>query len=443
MLKLAGPVILGEIGWMSMGIVDTIMVSPLGPAAIGAIGMSSSVFITIAIFGIGLMLGLDALVSQAFGAGHEQECRRWLSHGALLAVALTPLIMLAAYAVFSTVGWWGLHPDTLALVRPYLRITILGTAPLLLYAVFRRYLQGVHYVRPIMVALVTANVVNAAGNWMLIHGHWGFPALGVSGAAWATNAARIYLAVVLGTAIVLRHRESQQRPDPFVFETSRLWQLLRLGIPAGSQVTLEVGVFATVSALAGRLAPIELAAHQVTMNIASMAFMIPLGLASAAAVRVGHAVGARDPLRSARAGWTAFATGAAIMTAVALVFVTMPGALIRLFTTDVRVITMGVQLLGIAALFQLFDGIQAVATGVLRGIGDTRTPMISNTIGHWCIGLPVGYTLCFNAGWGVQGLWVGLGIGLGLVALALTLVWARATRGDRLLPLQSSARESL
>src|SRR5438093_6593809 len=183
MLRLAGPVVLAEIGWMSMGIVDTIMVGPLGPAAIGATGMSSSLFLAIAIFGMGIMLGLDALVAQSYGANRIDDCVRWLQHGICLAIGVAPPIMLLSYAGLSTIDSWGLHEEVRRLAAPYLHVIVLSTLPLLFYATFRRYLQGIHLVRPVMYALITANLVNAFVSWVLIYGRLGAPALGVEGSA--------------------------------------------------------------------------------------------------------------------------------------------------------------------------------------------------------------------------------------------------------------------
>jgi len=430
LLKIAGPIVLAEIGWMAMGIVDTIMVGPLGPAAISAAGIGSSLFFAIAIFGMGLMLGLDALVSQSYGAQRIDDCVRWLHHGVALALVVTPAVMAITWGLYLTIDWWGLHPDIEALAGPYLRITILGTLPLLLYASFRRYLQGLHVVRPIMAALVSANLVNAAGNWMLIYGHLGMPALGVEGAAWATALARVYMAAFLVIAIarVHRRRGAAHPHVPLRLDLARMTRLVRLGFPAASQIALEVGVFAASTTLAGRLDPAASASHQISLNLASLAFMVPLGLASSAAVRVGHAVGAGDQARTVRAGWTALATGAAITSLMGIAILLWREPMLRVFTQDSGVIEIGTGLLIIAAAFQLFDGTQAVATGVLRGIGDTRMPMIMNVIGHWVLGLPAGYLLCFSLGWGVRGLWIGLSIGLTFVAVALTLVWMRRAR---------------
>jgi MATE family multidrug resistance protein len=425
LLKLAGPVVLAEIGWMGMGIVDTMMVGPLGPAAIGATGLGSGVFTSIAIFGMGLMLGLDALVSQAYGSGNPDECERWLHHGVLLSLIAGPVVMALTWLAYLTLDRWGLHPDILALVKPYLLVITAGAWPLLVYAAFRRYLQGMHIVRPIMYALVSANLINAGANWLLIYGNLGFPALGVAGSAWATTAARVYMAAFLFVAIRREHRRRADRHVRLIIEPARLRRLVALGSPAAATITLEVGVFAAATALAGKLDPVSAGAHQIALNLASLAFMVPLGLASSGAVRVGHAFGARDPHRAARAGSTALTTSSAIMLAIGLVFFVWPVPLLRIFTDDPRVIEIGIGLLAIAAAFQLFDGAQAVTTGILRGTGDTRTPMITNVVGHWVLGLPIGYALCFVFGWGVAGLWIGLSVGLVFVAAILTTVWWR------------------
>jgi MATE family multidrug resistance protein len=427
MFALAVPVVLAELGWMTMGLVDTLMVGRLSPEAIGAVGVGSSVFMGIAIFAMGLLLGLDTLVSHAFGAGRLEDCHRWLLHGIALALALAVPITIVLLLLSAGLDGWGLDPEVLALTRPYLDAVAWSALPLLLYAAFRRYLQGMGIVRPVMIALVLANVMNVIVNWLLIFGNLGFPAMGVTGAAWATVASRVAMAGFLGAVIV--YREQEQRPG--LFETSLridpewLRRLIALGFPAAGQVTLEVGAFAAATALAGRLVPASLAAHQIAINIAAFTFMVPLGVSSAGAVRVGHAVGRRDPEGAARSGWTALLFGVGFMACAAAAFVLIPGWLIGAFTRDEGVLRIGVTLLMVAAVFQLFDGLQGVATGVLRGLGDTRSPMLWNLAGHWFIGLPLGYTLCFVTGFGVIGLWWGLSTGLIICGVALLAVWTR------------------
>jgi MATE family multidrug resistance protein len=392
--------------------------------------MGSGVFTAIAVFGMGLMLGLDALVSQSAGAGRFDECLRWLHHGVVLALVVTPVVMVLTWMAFLTIDAWGLNPEIGALAGPYLQVIALSAAPLLLYAALRRYLQGIHVVRPVMYALVSANLVNAAANAILIYGRFGAPALGVAGSAWSTCIARAYMAAFLYAAV---RREHRRRGDahpriPFSVDFHRLGRLLGLGAPAASQITLEVGVFALATALAARLDAVSSASHQIALNIVSLVFMVPLGLASSGAVRVGHAIGGRDMPRARRAGWTALALGAVIMVALGIVLFAFPRPLLHVFTTDAQVLAIGARLLAIAAAFQLFDGTQAVTTGILRGIGDTRTPMVMNVIGHWVLGLPVGYALCFRFMWGVAGLWIGLSIGLVFCAVALTATWIVRTR---------------
>jgi MATE family multidrug resistance protein len=430
MVTLATPVVVAEIGWVAMGLVDTLMVGPLGPEAIGAVGIGSSVFMGVVIFAMGVLLGLDTLVSHAFGAGRIEACHRWLVHGTVLSLFVALPVTLLLFALSRLLGRWGLDPTVFALARPYLDVLVWSVLPLLLYATFRRYLQGMGVVRPVVIALVMANVTNVVVNWILIYGKLGAPAMGVRGSAWATVLSRVAMAAYLLGVIVQRERGRR----PGLFETSlaidSAWmrRLLTLGVPAASQITLEVGVFAASTALAGRLMPIALAAHQIATNIAALSFMVPLGVSSAGAVRVGHALGRRDPAAAERAGWTALLIGAGFMSCTAAAFVLMPRLLMGAFTRDEGVLQLAASLLAVAAIFQLFDGIQGVATGILRGLGDTRTPMLWNLVGHWFIGLPSGYALCFVLGRGVTGLWWGLSIGLIICGVALLIVWARRIR---------------
>lgn len=430
MFSLAVPVVFAELGWMTMGLVDTLMVGRISPEAIGAVGIGTSLFMGVCIFAMGLLLGLDTLVSQAFGAGRLEDCHRWLFHGVALALLLTIPVSLVLFGLSATLPLWGLDPEVLRMTGPYLDTLTLSILPLLLYAAFRRYLLGMGIVRPVMIALVTANLINVFVNWMLIYGKLGAPAMGVRGSAWATVIARTGMAAFLLGVIVYRERE--RRPGlfeiPLAIEMRRMRRLIALGAPAASQVTLEVGAFAAATVLAGRLPPASLAAHQIAINLASFTFMVPLGVASAGAVRVGHAVGRKDRLGALHAGWTALLFGTVFMSSAAATFLLIPRELIGAFTSNARVLEIGTTLLFVAAIFQLFDGVQGVATGVLRGLGDTRTPMLWNLAGHWVVGLPLGYLLCFKLGLGVIGLWWGLSSGLVICGIALLITWHRRIR---------------
>jgi MATE family multidrug resistance protein len=425
MLTLAGPVVLAELGWMAMGIVDTIFVGRLGAEAIGAVSLGSVLYIAVAIFGMGLLLGLDTLVSQAFGAGRRDECHRWLVQGLYLCLILSPLVILLLLGGVPWLGRLGVHPVVLAQALPFLQALTWGTLPLFLYAAIRRYLQGMGLVKPVMFALVSANVVNAVGDWILIYGHLGAPALGVTGSGWATTIARMYMAAVLIVYVVyheLRHRTGLRHVSlrPHLAQMARL---VSIGFPAAIHVTLEVGVFAAATTLAGMLDPVALAAHHIVLDVASVTFMIPLGLSSAGAVRVGQALGRGEPVAAGHAGWTALALGATFMAAAGLVMAAFPQRLASFFTTDPAVVTTAATLMLVAAAFQLFDGLQGVSTGTMRGTGDTHTPMVCNLVAHWVIGLPLGYLLGFTAGYGIIGLWLGLALGLGAAGIYLLRAW--------------------
>ena len=424
--SLAAPVVIAEVGWVSMQIVDVAMVGRLGPEAIGAVGVGSALFLALSVFGMGLLLGLDTLVSQAFGARDRPACDRWLRHGVVLALVLTlPLGLLAGIAG-ARLDVWGFDSAVLRLARPYFAIVTWSLPLLLLYAAFRRYLQAVAVVGPIMAALLAANVVNAAANWVLIFGNLGAPALGVEGAGWATCLSRACMVIVLAAAV------ARQGVRPWTLTTgvgvAGLRRILGLGWPAATQATLEYGAFAAVTMLAARLEPSTLAAHQIVINLAGLTYMVPLGIASAGAVRVGHAVGRRDAAGASAAGWTAIALGTGFMASAAAAFLAAPRALLGLFTTDGGVVEAGLSLITLVALFQIFDGLQGVTTGALRGLGDTRTPMLLNLAGHWMLGLPVGWLLCFALGLGVVGLWIGISTGLVVVGSLVTVIWWRRTR---------------
>jgi MATE family multidrug resistance protein len=433
--RLAVPLVFAELGWAAMTIVDTMMVGRLPEAAvaIGAVGLGSIVFYTIAVSCGAMLLGLDTLVSQAFGARRLNECHAFLWSGVYLCFVIIPVVAGLNLAALRMLQPFGISPEILPGAIRYVRILIWSAPPLILYFVFRRYLQGRGLVQPVMFALVSANLVNALGNWALIYGHLGAPAMGIEGSAWSTVIARIYLLGVLVVYAIWRER----RDNTGLFDASfapdfeRLKAILALGGPAAAHVALEIAVFGAVTALVAKLDPRSLAAHEIALNAASLSFMAPLGISSAAAVRVGHRIGAMDWAGAARAGWTAISLGAAFMASAAAAFLIFPEQIARLYTPDRAVIETSVSLLAIAAAFQLFDGLQIVTAGALRGAGDTRTPMLCNLACYWFVGLPAGYMLCFVAGWGAVGLWTGLCIALMLIGSTLVFVWRSRVTAER------------
>jgi MATE family multidrug resistance protein len=430
MVRLALPVVLAELGWMAMGTVDTIMIGPLGPASIGAIGIGGSLYYSLAIFGMGLLLGLDTLVSQSHGAGDKADTHHSLAQG-VYAAFLIALPLTAIFLAFTPVfGWLGINRTVSALGAPFVRMLGLGTLPLLLYGAFRRYLQGIGHVRPVMFVLVTANLVNWLFNWLFIFGHWGLPKLGVVGSALSTCLARGYMAGALLFFIWWFERGNEQGIRSIVRppDARRLFRLMALGLPAATQILMEIGAFGAAAVLAGRLSPVALAAHQIAINCASLTYMVPLGTSSAAAVAVGHAIGRGDPAGARRAGYIAVGLGCAFMVFAAAAFLLFPLNILRIFSRDPGILATGVSLLAIAAAFQLFDGLQTVLTGALRGAGNTSTAMWVNFAGYWLLGLPLGYFLCFHSGYGLMGLWWGLTVALILISLTLLGAWRRHWR---------------
>ena len=424
MVRLAMPLVLAELGWMLMGIVDTMMVGRVSASAIGAVGLGTTVFYTVAITAGGILLGLDTLVSQAFGAGDRRDCRRSLIAGIWLALLMIAPVMLIIEAAMRMLPSFGVDRTVIADVEPYLRVLNWSAPPLLVYFAFRRYLQSCHIARPVMTTLITANILNLAVNWILVFGNLGAPKLGAAGAAWATLLSRIYMLAALGV-VIWRHDRGQP-PVSWGPDWHRIRELFALGLPAATQMGVEIAVFATVTVLIARLNEIALAGQQIALTVVGTTFMMPLGISSAAAVRVGSALGRGDPEGAARAGWTALGLGAMVMSCAAAALLVIPHAIARLFTPEPRIIEAGVELLRVAAFFQLFDGLQVVATGALRGAGDTRTPMFCHFTGYWIIGLPVGVWLCFHQELGARGLWMGLSFGLILIGVVLVAFWRRA-----------------
>jgi MATE family multidrug resistance protein len=428
LLALAIPVALSEIGWMTMTVVDVVMVGWLGPAAIGAVGLGNAIYYAPSIFGIGLLLGLDTLVSRSWGAKDFDDCHRSLAQAMYIALAFTPVLMLFIVFARPLFTGRGVDPVVSLLANRYVGLLNWGTLPLLVYGGFRRYLQGVGRVRPVTFALISANLVNLAGNWIFIYGKLGMPALGVRGSAYSTVVSRIYMAGVL----VFFAWQHERRRGHQLFEhwpgpdRARIRSLLSLGIPAAFQVILEVAAFGAATIMAAHLNAVALATHEIALSCAAYTYMVPLGISAAGAVAVGHAIGAGNIPRARRAGWMALALGVAFMLAAAMLFLFLPRPIIEIYSRDLQVISLGAHILMIVAAFQIFDGAQTVATGVLRGLGETRFPMLTNFTGYWLIGLPLGAWLCFRAHWGLSGLWTGLTLALILIASLLVWRWQTA-----------------
>jgi len=426
--RLAGPLVLIQVGTMLMGVVDTIMVGRVSAAALAAVALGNMYFFAISIFGMGVLFALDPIIAQALGARDELAVRRGLQRGLVLSVVLAVPITLVLLTVRPVLELVNQPADVIPNAAGYVYRNALSVWPFYVFVVLRQTLQAHHRVMPIVITIVVANVVNVALNYSWIYGNFGFPAMGVIGSAWATTVSRWLMAVLLialGWSTLKRYVVERA---PNLLDVKPLWRMLRLGLPIGAQMMLEGGAFNIMALLMGWLGVVQVAAHQIALNLASLTFMVPLGVSSAAAVIVGHAVGRSDADGVRRSTVASLAVGAGFMLFTAVLFIASPELLARMYTPDIAVIALAALLLPIAGVFQVFDGLQVVAIGLLRGLGDTRTPMIVNVVGFWCIGMPVSLWLGFGLDYGAVGLWWGLVVGLVIVALFLI---ARVRRREK------------
>jgi MATE family multidrug resistance protein len=419
MVRLALPVVAVQVGWMAMGVVDTIVVGHVSADAMAAVALGNLLFLAVSIFGMGVLTGLDPVVAQAVGARDEPAVARGVQRGLVLVLGLT---------VLSTMALLPARPLLLALRQPaeivptvaaYTRVAIGGFLPFYVVVLVRVLLQATGGVGPLVWATLAANVLNLALNWVFVFGHLGVPAYGAVGSSWATTLSRWALAIFM-VAFSWRRLRAQLLPfRPESFALRPLGRILLLGAPIGIQYELELGIFNVVGLMMGWLGAIPMAANQVALNIASITFMVPLGVSIAASVLVGHAVGRGDAEEARRAALAALVCGVGFMALSAIVMLAAPETLAQAYTTDVAVARLAATLIPIAGVFQVFDGTQVVSIGVLRGMGDTRTPMLVNVLGYWVIALPLSAWLGLRTPAGPAGMWWGLVVGLAVVALIL------------------------
>lgn len=421
LLTLAGPIALGFLGTNLMTIVDTAMVRPLGHVAVGAVGLGGAVYGFALLSGVGLLLGVDRVAAVALGAGRRDDVARALVGGVAIALCAGVPLALGLRVASGYVGHFGVAPELVPITSDYLRTLAPAVVPALLFFAARQTLQAVDDTTAATGILFATNGLNALVGYALVNGRLGMPRLGAPGVALATLTSQTVMALSLFAWCARRGlgvRRVGLRPD-----LATLRELLRLGLPASLQLVLEVGVFSFVALLAARIDAVSAAAHQAVIQIASFTFMVPLGLSIAGAVRVGQSIGREDYARARRIGTTAVTLGALFMVASGLTLTLAWRPILGVFVTDPQVLALARKLLAVAAVFQLFDGMQVTLSGALRGAGDTTSSMFANLAGHWALGLPVGCALAFWYHLGALGLWVGLAVGLGSVAMFLLARW--------------------
>jgi MATE family multidrug resistance protein len=430
LLRLAAPLAAAQAGTQIMGLVDLAVLGRLGAREMGAAGLGNAIFFTISILGIGLTFGVDPMISQAFGAGDPVRARHVMWQGVWLALGITAVLTIPLLFAPLLLPLFDVELSLRPIASQFLLVRTASLAPMLLFFVCRAYLQSQHITRPMVMAMLIGNVFNFFSDLVLVFGWGPFPRMGAAGAALSTDLGAVLQLVIVVWTVKSIHLPPHDAGALHHPKWPEIRQAIRIGLPIGIQMAAEIGVFVLVGLLAGHLGAIDLAAHQLVLGLASLTFTIALGVASAGAVRVGLAVGARDQARTRTAGFAAIAGGIGIMLAGAATFAIFPRAVARLVTDQNAVIAAAVPVLLIAAVFQLSDGLQAIGAGILRGAGDTTFPLVSNLVGHWLVGLPIALYLGFHRDMGIVGLWWGLCAGLTAVAILLLFRFNRLSKNE-------------
>lgn len=425
LMKLALPLAAAQAGSQLMGLVDVAVLGRYGAVELAASGLGNAIFFALSVIGLGLIMGIDPMIAQAVGAGKPDRARMIAWQGAWLSIPITIVLMLLMLVGAALLPRLGVEDELIGPSRTYLILRSLSLFPFLAYYVVRAWLQAVDITRPLVTAVIVANVVNLVSDILLVFGGAGLPVwtgplraipeMGIAGAGLTTVvSALVQLAIVVRGARIPREPEGARR-----LRRDEIATAMKVGVPVSLQMTAEVGVFAFVGILAARLGTIDLATHQVVIQLAAFTYTVAFGIAMAASVRVGAAIGAADHALTRLAGRLSFILGGGVMGVMAVFFATAPGPLARLMTNQPAILVPATALLVVAAWFQLSDGIQAVGAGALRGAGDTKFTFYANVVGHWMIGMPIAFWLGFRQGMGIHGLWWGLCAGLTVVAVVL------------------------
>jgi len=418
--KLALPIVISQVGFVSMGLVDTLLVGPLGSEALSAMSLGNTFFFGILIFGLGTIMALDTWVSQSWGAGNLEGCSVGLVQGIWLALGLWPLLVLAMFAAPPLLRICGYEPAMVDLMEVYLGPLRWGVLPALLFKTYRCALAAVDVTKPLVVAAVLANLANWGLDVWFIEGGFGLPPLGVNGVAWATTACRLVLFAPLFFAVHLSGRFSHF-PRPSLAPSAKvLKSLWALGLPIGLQYGIEVGCFSGAAVLMGLKGTVPLAAHQVALNIAALLFMVPMGIGAAGAVRTGQAWGAGSLDGARRAGWAAIFSGLGFAVLSATILALGREDIVELYRVEPAIFLLAVDFLLVAAVFQIGDAVQAISLGVLRGLGDTRAPFFIVLAGYGLTAAPLGVGGAFY--WTDDPRWIWYGLATGLIVVAIVLV---------------------
>ncbi|MEO0405856.1 MAG: MATE family efflux transporter [Cyanobacteria bacterium P01_A01_bin.135] len=433
-LQLALPLIGAQLAQAATGFVDTITMGRLGRDALGAGALGTVFFMELFVVGTSLVASISPFIAEAYGAGRLRRTGQWLDHGIWLAMAIACPISLLMWNAAPLLRALGQSDTVVTLGSQYLQAASIAYLPALLFIALRSFVSAL--LRPQIVLAITLGGValNAAANEVLAFGRLGLPALGLAGIGWSTTC--IYWSMALALLVyVMRHREfipcrplrSLHRPC-----WRDLWELLRIGIPVGILSTLETSLFLVMTIFAGQMGVVVIAAHQIALQTAAVTFMVPLGISQAATVRVGQCLGKSDWPTARLSGLLSLGLGGGFMGVMGLLMLLLPRPIVSIYLNledpaNREVVALAGVMLAVGAVFQVADGLQVIAAGALRGLKDTRTPMLMGVVAYWLVGVPSGYTAGFHLGWGGVGLWWGLAVGLITSAAALTWRFHRLT----------------
>ncbi len=429
-LKLAYPVVIGQLGHMMLGVVDSLMVGRLGAVPLAASSLANGLILLVMILGIGMSVALTPLVAIAKGSDNHDECGIILRQGIIVNLIFSFLLVIAVYFLADLVYYLDQPIEVARQAESYLIILNYSIIPFMIFQTYKQFSEGLSFTKPPMYILIASNVINVFGNWILIFGNLGFPRMELDGAGYSTLLTRVFIVVAI--FIYIRNAKSFKEYDPTLKFRSINWavikKIINLGIPGGFQMFFEVGGFVFAAVMIGWIGTNELAAHQIAMNLASITFMVGLGISIAATIRVGNYLGKKDLEGIKKAGYSALSIIALIMGFFGLMFFLFRNFLPTLYINDVEVIEIAASLIVVASFFQVVDGLQVVAVGILRGLTDVKATMIIAFISFWTIGLPVAYLLGFTFGFGVIGIWVSLVVGLWLAAILFILRFRKFLR---------------
>lgn len=410
-ILLSGPVVIGQLGHIMVGVADSLMVGRLGVVPLAGATFAGTFYHILMLFGIGVSYAITPMVA-ATDPKDKPKILRYLQDGFVLNIVLGLLLFFISWITSFFLEHFGQEPEVVVAARPYLLIMCASIVPLMIFQTFRQYAEGLSDTVNPMVVSIFANILNVGLNYLLIYGKLGAPALGLNGAGYATLISRIVM-----FALMIWLVRKKWTGFKLKFDWPGIRQLLRLGLPSGLQYVFEVGAFATSAIMVGWISAEALAAHNIALNLAAISYMAATGLAAASTIRIGNQMGLKDRKNLRMAGFSSFGLVVAFMSICGVIFIVFRNVLPALYIENEIVQKTAATLLIIAAGFQIFDGIQAVGLGVLRGLKDVRVPTIITFVSYWLIAIPCGYWFGFIIGWGVNGIWYALSIGLTIAGI--------------------------